>query len=111
MIADAESRPSQPMSDRHMGSHPAEAYWRSLLSIQRTGNPMMDDGFSEEMRGALRDVLHEVRSLSQDNASLRKLNADLVRQKNALMATLEKTRKKLAWHKDHGIVPPRVTPL
>ena len=39
-------------------------YWQSLLSVKPTGNVMVDAGFHEELRGALRDALHCLEDLS-----------------------------------------------
>lgn len=47
-------------------------YWKSLLSIQPTGNAMVDAGFHEEIRSALRDALHEIQNLTAENSMLRR---------------------------------------
>ena len=44
-------------------------YWRSLLSMKPTGNAMVDAGFHEEMRCALRDALHVIQDLSHDHSN------------------------------------------
>ncbi|WP_437559371.1 hypothetical protein [Acidithiobacillus sulfuriphilus] len=50
-----------------------ERYWRSLLSMKPTGNAMVDAGFHEEMRCALRDALHVIQDLSCANKTLERL--------------------------------------
>ena len=60
-------------------------YWKSLLSIQPTGNAMVDAGFHEEMRSALRDALHSLQDLSRQLSMSTEINADLIQQRAGLM--------------------------
>ena len=60
-------------------------YWKSLLSLPPTGNAMMDAGFHEEMRSALRDAIHAIDDLARQLAMSTQINADLRRQRTELM--------------------------
>lgn len=59
MVSPLNSQNRELPLDRQM------KYWRSLLTMKPTGNAMVDAGFHEEMRCALRDALHVIQDLSQ----------------------------------------------
>ena len=62
----AERNPFSPSAGP--GCDPDERllrYWRSLLTVKPTGNAMVDAGFHEEVRSALRDALHCLQDLSR----------------------------------------------
>ena len=67
-------------------------YWKSLLAVQPTGNAMVDAGFHEEMRSALRDALHLVNDLSHQLAVSGEINTDLRQQRSGLMDRIKKVR-------------------
>jgi len=51
-------------------------YWKSLLSIQPTGNAMVDASTNEEIRIALRDALHLLQSMERHSSNLAPLGSD-----------------------------------
>lgn len=69
-------------------------YWKSLLSLPPTGNAMMDAGFHEEMRSALRDAIHAIDDLAHQLAMSTEINADLRRQRTGLMDRIDELKRR-----------------
>ncbi|MHB1494086.1 MAG: hypothetical protein ACYCUY_01360 [Acidithiobacillus sp.] len=67
-------------------------YWKSLLSFPPTGNAMVDAGFHEEMRSALRDALQCLQDLSRQLAMSTQINADLRWQRTGLMDRIDELK-------------------
>ena len=73
-------------------------YWKSLLSLPPTGNAMVDAGFHEEMRSALRDALHVVDDLTRQLSMSTGINADLRRQRTELMNRIDELKRRpISW--------------
>lgn len=62
-----------------------QRYWKSLLSMKPTGNAMVDAGFHEEMRSALRDALHALQDLTHRYTTRLEETDDLVRKMSAIL--------------------------
>jgi len=66
------------------------SYWRSLLTVKPTGNAMVDAGFHEEVRSALRDALHALQDVSRRSDKLEILIVNLMRQQEQLLTNLNR---------------------
>lgn len=73
------------MKDLNLPEERLMRYWQSLLSVKPTGNAMVDAGFHEEVRSALRDALHCLKDSSRQLILSTQVNADLRRQRTGLM--------------------------